>query len=789
MYGYEWTSKNGIYRLVINSKVIKEIRPVFKKELDYFGFNNYWKYPEIETTTPLLWAEGIRRYINNGECVAIAKGGGFYSKPTIEIYKEKLTLKQINIKALWKENEALMKGLEQKTIAYIREKHDLYKSQGYFFAVAFSGGKDSLVLLDLVSKALSPHEFYIIFSNTGMELSCTLDAIKKAKRHWKNLRFYEASCHMKPEETWDEFGIPGRKLRWCCQVHKSVPTILKMREITKNYNVQTVVFDGVRAEESDNRAQYGDISVNSKNINQVNCSPIFEWGTSELFIYLLRNNLLLNDAYYFGSNRVGCTICPMSSSWRDSLCANLYKNEIKTLFKKVETYTANVGISAKRKKDYIEKDGWRSRFGGRYLTNGGNRITEMIEADTIIFDFLVTKQQWINASLLLGTIVAKRKNKYIHKINKQEFSLSIENRGKRIKYAPYSQMNRFIISHLRGVANKVAYCIGCKACVVHCPSDAFIIDGKSNIFIREEKCIHCSNCIEFTKGKGCLVSKSLSITGGSGMDLKGMNRYQTFGFRQPWLEHFFEYESECFSKKQLGNRQYDALKVWLKEAGLLSPANKGEKSGMPTELFNKLKSLDPFSPSVWAVIWANLAYNSIITRWYMLSVPSAEVYEKNDLIFMLGDDYSPATRDNAVTALLETFRHSPIGSALKQGIPVDKVGGNQRYAKDGWETPDSVAILYSLYLYAEKTGRYTFSLKQMEEAKGNPEALGIDPVSIFGLKSGDFKGILQEIALHYKEYIRVSFVKDLDTVHLMQNVKSIDVISLFDEGAIQNGEV
>jgi len=376
------------------------------------------------------------------------------------------------------------------------------------------------------------------------------------------------------------------------------------------------------------------------------------------------------------------------------------------------------------------------------------------------------------------TIVAKRKNKYIHKIEKQEFLLTIENRGKKIRYAPYSQMDRFVISHLRGIANKVAYCIGCKACMVHCPVNAFIIDGKSNIFIREENCIHCSNCIEFTKGKGCLVAKSLSVTGGYGMELKGMNRYQHFGLRQPWLEHFFEYGSECFSKKQLGNRQYDALKVWLREAGLLSPTNKGEKSGMPTELFEKLKPFGPFNTSVWAVIWANLAYNSIITRWYMLSVPPSEVYEKNDLIFMLGDDYSPSTRDNAITALLETFRHSPIGAVLKQGIPV-QVGGNWRYAKDGWETPDPVAILYSFYLYAEKTGRYTFSLKQLEEAKDSQEALGIDPVSVFGLKFGKIKGILQEIALHYKEYIRVTFVKNLDTVHLTQDVKSIDTISLF----------
>jgi phosphoadenosine phosphosulfate reductase len=165
----------------------------------------------------------------------------------------------------------------------------------------------------------------------------------------------------------------------------------------------------------------------------------------------------------------------------------------------------------------------------------------------------------------------------------------------------------------------------------------------------------------------------------------------------------------------------------------------------------------------------------------MLSVSPGEVHEKSDLVFMLGDDYSQSTRDNAVTALLETFRHSPIGSVLKQGIPV-QVGGNWRYAKDGWETPEAAAILDALYLFAEKTGRYTFSLRQLEETKTDPEALGIDPASVFGLKSSKIKEILQEMAIHNKEYIRVSFVKDLDTVHLTQDVKSIDIISVFHEG-------
>jgi phosphoadenosine phosphosulfate reductase len=162
----------------------------------------------------------------------------------------------------------------------------------------------------------------------------------------------------------------------------------------------------------------------------------------------------------------------------------------------------------------------------------------------------------------------------------------------------------------------------------------------------------------------------------------------------------------------------------------------------------------------------------------MLSVSPGERYEKNDLIFMLGDDYSQATRDNAVTALLETFRHSPIGSALKQGIPIP-MSGSFKYEKQGWETPDGAAILYSLYLWAEATGRYTFSLGQLAESRGNQEVLGIDPVSIFGINPSSFKGILQEIALQFDKYIRVTFVVDLDTVHLMPEVKSLDIIDLF----------
>ena len=144
---------------------------------------------------------------------------------------------------------------------------------------------------------------------------------------------------------------------------------------------------------------------------------------------------------------------------------------------------------------------------------------------------------------------------------------------------------------------------------------------------------------------------------------------------------------------------------------------------------------------------------------------------------MLGDDYSHNTRDNAVTALLETFRHSPIGSVLKQGIPIAS-GNSFKFSKQGWNTPEAVAILYALYMWAEATGRYTFTLSQLNTARGNPNATGVDPVSIFGINPDRFKDILQDISLQYDKYIRTTFVADLDNVKLFPEYTSLDIVDL-----------
>ena len=50
------------------------------------------------------------------------------------------------------------------------------------FYVAFSGGKDSVVALDLVQRALPHNKFKVLFGDTGMEFPDTYEAVEETKK-------------------------------------------------------------------------------------------------------------------------------------------------------------------------------------------------------------------------------------------------------------------------------------------------------------------------------------------------------------------------------------------------------------------------------------------------------------------------------------------------------------------------------------------------------------------------------------------------------------------------------
>lgn len=263
MYKVEWDSKiNGI---LLNDKIndkeeIIPPRPVFCEELDLLGFDKYWNYPK--TKEPLLWSIG-RRYYNKGVWVAEAKGGNIYESPELAI-KHKLSLEPINLKLLLKKNKEVLFIIENEAMDFVEYVHKEYKDKVDYFAVAFSGGKDSQVVLDIVSRVLAPDDYMVIFTDTTMEIPFTYETVEKTKETYQKaypgLKFHTARPPKDALEFWEQFGPPSRIHRWCCSVCKTAPFVRLARKIhnENGYGGQPKisVFEGIRSVESNRRSRY-----------------------------------------------------------------------------------------------------------------------------------------------------------------------------------------------------------------------------------------------------------------------------------------------------------------------------------------------------------------------------------------------------------------------------------------------------------------------------------------------------------------------------------------------------
>ena len=774
MYKYKWDIETGGYLLTTNlAGVSKGLRPVFYEELDLLGFDKLtWKYPK--TDKPLMWAE-TRRYIYKGELVAEAVGGGLFTKPTIKLYKDNLTIEPVNIDLMIKKNKPLMIGLVQNTVETIYEVYKKHKDANIdVIYVAFSGGKDSLVLLDLVQRALPHNEFKVIFSDTSMEISDTYKTVEEVKKRYPTLEFHTAKFHIKAEDTWKMFGVPSRILRWCCAVHKSAPALLKLREIIGKNNLQALAFDGIRAEESNSRATYLIEGNNSKHASQINKHPMFEWSSAEVFLYLLQGSLLINNAYRYGSNRVGCLVCPMSSSWKEYITHKIYKKEVEIFLKIIDVSFRNKISDKNERKKYIETGGWKGRIDGRDIKTNGNKIIEQESNDKYSISVSGDYGSWREWSKALGLLIKMTENKYVINYKGTNYPFTIEeNENGLVATIVKQPKNHNYIRFMylfKNIFYKAAYCKKCGVCSVECRFGALsFANNKLNI---NENCKNCESCLDMPKG--CLIAKSkLFITGGKNVMIKGLGNYRGFGFNREWLAHYFELGNNLWTTDRLGKPKYDALKIWLKESEIT-------QNNTITELGEEIKRIGTNSVRSWAVIFNNLVYNATIVKWYIQNISIGATQTRSDIKILFGDDYKPSTKDNAVNSLVNIFRYSPIGSELGAGICEIKGNSVKSITRSIWNNPDPVVILYSLYKFAEKCdGHYSFTLSYL--CDDNIERGGISPSKIFGISQIVLKRKIQNLATDHREFISATFNKDLDNIDLVKDKTSLGVLKFFNK--------
>ncbi|MFP4655053.1 MAG: phosphoadenosine phosphosulfate reductase family protein [Methanohalobium sp.] len=178
--------------------------------------------------------------------------------------------------------------------------------------VSFSGGKDSLVVLDLARKAVKNRNVKAFFINTGLEYPETVEFARQFTEK-NDIDLIESGAGNKFWEKVDDFGPPAKDFRWCCKVCKLAPANSVIDKCTENANV-CLTIDGKRRHESFSRSTISTIEQNPFVPDQLNIFPIKDWKAIELWLYIHWQGLEYNPLYDMGFERVGCYLCPAALS-------------------------------------------------------------------------------------------------------------------------------------------------------------------------------------------------------------------------------------------------------------------------------------------------------------------------------------------------------------------------------------------------------------------------------------------------------------------------------------------
>lgn len=806
MYAYEWDSSTGGYILTpMPLAFSKEPRPVYYKELDILGFDKYWDYDKNDSF-PYMWAEA-NNYYYRGRLVAKTKGGSLYTPPELVLIEdpepEGYPLRFVDIPAMVDKNRQLMEQLVQETIKKIYNTFIEYQDKVDVFYVAFSGGKDSVVALDLVQRALPHNCFKVLFGDTGMEFPDTYETVEKIKQICaeEKIEFLQAKSKLKPENTWQIFGPPAVTIRWCCSVHKTTPQIMQLREVLQKPDFTGMAFTGVRGDESLSRSEYDAISYGGKHSGQYSCHPILEWNTAELFLYIYENGLTFNNAYKKGNTRAGCLVCPMSQGKHDYMKYKNYPDDTDLFINKIIT-TSGKNFSKENYDRFVEQGYWRTRKSGRELSFGHDKhVFEIVKGQNVI-TVQKKNEYWKEWAKTIGQVTSlgdgefsiayEGKSYAIRTISTQEggeqFTFpNIENSKSDIKF----------LSLFKSVIIKSVYCVNCGYCAAECKSGC--IDMANGVHISNQ-CKHCFSCHDIYSH--CLRYNSIKNRIGAKV-MTGLDRYYSFGIKENWLRVYFDYEGTSSFWKSDGdgevpNKKKDAFLNFVKDAGLVDEDKslKGKEykyiKYKPNKFAEKMFSLGVDDESMWAYLMCNLVYaeDSEEFRWFIKNIPFSETSTPETIKLRLDEvmenDKSGLGKRNICDALKSFLIKTPFGKQLGLGSVIDyeeKVSSNGRetitlnyFVRGSWKNPDEKVILYALYKFAEACGNYRqFTLTRLLDT--SVESAGISPTQIFGLNRETMEKILNGLTFNYPDLIEARFTLGLDNITLKSDKTANEILN------------
>jgi len=820
MHQYGWDPETGgILLKPQQSKSSNEPRPVYYREMNLLHMDERWVYPQNDDA-PIMWAEA-EKYIYRGRIIARTKGGSLYTPPEV-IYTETedgepvgAVLRAVDVAGMVEKNRELMENLVDETAKKIYNRYRRYKKKVDLFYVAFSGGKDSVVALDMVQRTLPHDTFKVIFGDTQMEFPDTYQNVKVVENWCKaeGVEFKRAVSRLKPQQTWRCFGPPAAEVRWCCSVHKTAPQILLLREITGKPDFTGMAFTGIRGDESTARQKYDDLSEGKKHQGQFSYHVIFDWNSAELYLHIFANHLPIGQSYYKGIPRAGCLICPNAVGRSDYFRRTAYPEKIDYFLDMIQqTSIKKDRFTESQMLEFIDNGNWRTRRTGRELNFGKDAFTYKKTGDGEHY-FYITKQGfsslWMPWLKTIGEDVVSFDDRIqvLFKRKIYVITCSVDDDGHTdviLHECHKAKTDIYFLSLLKSTIIKAIYCVNCGVCEAECKNNC--IHCQTDGISIEDNCKHCYQCHEVHER--CMRYFSIRNKEREEQVVGKIDRYASFGFRGSWLQSFVEHNGgvdfwESDADGLAPNKRQDACWQFMSDAGLIMgkwknvsdpKTNEKCKDFSPiknTWFANKVLELGCKNETTWALILINLVCNQDVPtfRWVLQNCELYQTYDEKDLISLLmpafANDEKGHGKQNVVDSLKILLATTPLGnqqifSNIEYTVKTTARGEMitlNNITRIPWPTPSPEVILYSLYKFAKACGDYyQFTLSYLMDETIERE--GVSPTTIFGLDRDTMIRILNGLAINYPDFISVSFSFDLDTITLRREKEPEDVLEL-----------